>query len=135
MPLAGLNGWAIVVAIVPTFVIGALWYSPKLFMGPWLRMTGVENERFNRGLPRALLGDLVTATLMAVTLALVLRGSGAASVGAGLTVTFCLWLGFMVPILFSTVTYEQRPLQLFFINAGYRLACMLAMGVILTAWK
>lgn len=135
MQLGGFNGWAIALAIVPTFVSGALWYSPKLFLWPWLNMTGVDKDRFDRGLLRALLGDLVTATLMALVLAWVLRRSGAASVAEGAAITFCVWLGFMVPILFGSVTYEHRPLKLFLINAAYRLVCVMAMGVILTAWR
>ncbi len=135
MQFGGLNGWAVLGAIVPTFIIGGLWYSPKLFMWPWLRMTGVAAEQFSRGLPRALLGDLVTSTIMALVLAWVLRSCGATSITEGLTITLCLWLGFTAPLLVGSVTYEHRPLKLFFINAGYRLACMLAMGVILTAWQ
>ena len=68
MQFGPINLYAIAAAVVANFVIGGLWYSPLLFVNPWLRMSGVEKRVFDAGLRQALLGDLFSAIAMALTL-------------------------------------------------------------------
>jgi hypothetical protein len=130
-----INLWAILIAVVANFVIGGVWYSPLLFMRPWLAMAGVDKAAFDRGLPKALVGDLIGSLLMALVLVHAIRYAGAEDLGTGLFVTFWNWLGFVAVVLLGSVTYEHRPWRYFAINAGYRFVAMMAMGAILTVWR
>jgi hypothetical protein len=44
MESVDLNWLAIIVATVVVFIGGALWYSPLLFVKPWMRLTGVTDD-------------------------------------------------------------------------------------------
>ena len=130
-----INWWAILAAIVVNFVIGGVWYSPALFVRPWLAAAGVDKATFDKGLPQALVVDLVASLIMAFVLVHAIRYANADSLGAGLFVTFWNWLGFVVAVLAGQVTYEHKPVSYFAINAGYRFVAMMAMGAILTLWR
>jgi hypothetical protein len=129
------NWLAIAVSVIANFVIGGLWYSPSLFVRPWLKMSGVNKQVFDAGLPKALLGDLLSAIAMSVVLNQVLRWSGAIGLGSGILVSVVVWVGFVASVLLAQVTYEHRPFAFFAISAGYRFATLMAMGVILSIWK
>jgi hypothetical protein len=130
-----INWLAIIAAVVANFVIGGVWYSPALFIKPWLEASGVSKAEFDKGLPRALVVDVVASLIMAFVLVHAIRYAGADSLGAGLFVTFWNWLGFVVAVLVGQVTHEHKPLSFFAINAGYRFVAMMAMGAILTLWR
>lgn len=49
-------------------------------------------------------------------------------------VGFCLWLGFIAVTTLSQVIYENRPMQLFVINNGFRLLSLVIMGAIVATW-
>jgi uncharacterized protein DUF1761 len=135
MQFAHTNWLALVAAIISNFVIGGLWYSPILFVHPWLRMSGVEKPVFDAGLPKALLGDLFSATALALVLNQVIHWSGAIGAASGMLVAFVVWVGFIASILITQVTYEHRPFAFFAISAGYRLITLQVMGVILSTWR
>jgi Protein of unknown function (DUF1761) len=129
------NWLAVAAAIVANFLIGGLWYSPLLFVHPWLRMSGVEKRVFDRGLPKALVGDLFASAATVLVLNQVLRWSQANSIGAGLLVALVVWVGFVASTLVAQVTYEQRPFAFFLISSGYRLVTLGVMGAILSIWR
>jgi hypothetical protein len=129
------NWLAIAASVIANFVIGGLWYSPSLFVRPWLKMSGVNKQVFDAGLPKALLGDLLSAIAMSVVLNQVMRWSGAIDLESGLLVSVVVWAGFVASVLLTQVTYEHRPFAFFAISAGYRFATLMVMGVILSIWR
>jgi Protein of unknown function (DUF1761) len=129
------NWLAIAVSVIANFVIGGLWYSPVLFVRPWLRMSGVDKPIFDAGLPKALLGDLFSAIVIAIVLNQVMRWSGAIGLASGLLVSVVVWVGFVASVLLTQVTYEHRPFAFFAISAGYRFVTLIAMGIVLSIWR
>lgn len=130
-----INLWGIAAAILVAWVIAGLWYSPLLFIRPWAEMSGVDGTRFRVGLPRAIVVDLVSFAVVALILDQVLHAWRALTIVPAVLCTFLLWLGFVAVTLLHSVTYEHRPLSYYAINAGYRLASMVAMGVVLTVLR
>jgi hypothetical protein len=135
MQEVSINWSAIIAAVLLNFAIGGLWYSPALFFKPWLEMCGVGKSEFDKGLPKALVGDFFTSLAMAFVLVHSIRYAGANDLVDGLFVTFWNWLGFVAAVLLGSVTYEHKPLKFLAINAGYRFVAMMAMGAILKLWK
>jgi len=135
MQAAGINGWAILVAAIVNFVLGGLWYSPLLFVRPWLAMAGVSKEVFDAGLAKGIAAEAISSLVMAFVLAYALHYADIATLTAGLVIAFFLWLGFIVPVLLVSVTHEHKPFAYFAINAGYRLVAMLAMSAVLMLWR
>ncbi len=126
--------FAVLVAAVVRMVIGAVWYSPALFVKPWYRLTGVTAAQMKAGMAKALAVDFVGSLLMAFVLVHVIRFGGATTVLQGMAVSFSVWLGFVAVVTVGTVTYERKPFQLFLLNNGYLLLSLLAMGGILAVW-
>ena len=135
MQAVSINWWAILAAVASNFVIGGLWYSPALFFKPWLEMSGVKKSDFDAGLSKALAGDLISATAMALVLDHIIHWSNVAGLAQGLLLAFCIWLGFIATVLLGSVTYEHKPFKFFAINALYRFVTVMLMGAILTLWE
>jgi hypothetical protein len=53
---------------------------------------------------------------------------------AGLEAALWSWLGFVAPVSLGAVLWDGKPWKLWFINAGYFLATLLVMGLILGYW-
>ena len=68
---------AILGAAVAKIAIGALWYSPALFLRPWLRLSGTTEAQMKEGMARALAVDVVGSGLMAFVLVHAIRYAGA----------------------------------------------------------
>ncbi|MGH8067234.1 MAG: DUF1761 domain-containing protein [Candidatus Entotheonellia bacterium] len=125
---------AVLGAAIAKMVLGALWYSPVLFLRPWRNMTGITEEQMKAGMGKALVVDFVGSLVMAFVLVHVIRYAGATTVLQGLAVGFFCWLGFVAVTTISTVTYERKPFKLFLLSNGYLLISLLAMGAILAVW-
>lgn len=130
-----INWLAVLVSVLPNFIIGAFWYSPLLFVKPWMKIVDVNEDQLKSSMVKALLVDFIGGLVMAFTLVHILRYAGAKELLQGLVVTGGCWLGFAASVLIGSVTYEHRPFKYFAIVGGYRLVSMLSMGAILTLWS
>ena len=131
--MPGINWFAAVVAAIAMFGLGAVWYSPLLFLKTWITAAGLEMDVSKRGsLPVIMGGSLVLTLVMAVLLAafaapLDFGGTVAAALAAGLG-----WASFSLCIL---ALFERRPPAYLLVNGGYLTIGFLLMGVILGIWK
>lgn len=139
MDFEGLNLWAIVVAALAYFVIGAIWYT-ALFAKAWIRGhrfseadVASMRERQNPAVvfPSMLACNLVTG----VVLAMLLRGVGAENAGDGAMVGGVVWLGFAGACAMVTHLGALRPMMGFAIDTAYHLVALMVMGAILGAWR
>ena len=129
-----INWWAVVVAAVVKFVLGALWYSPPLFLRPWQHLAGVDDAAMRMRMPLALPTDALGSLIMAVVLVHAVRYAGVRGWGQGAALGFFAWLGFIAVTQVPATIYEGRSWRFFAINAGYLLVALLLMGAILAAW-
>lgn len=126
--------YAILVAVLAKMAIGALWYSPALFLKTWLTVSGITEQQMKEGMPKALVVEFVGSLLMAFVLAHAVRYAGATTAAQGMAVGFFNWLGFVAVVTIGGVTYEQKPFKLFLLINGYLLISLLVMGAILAVW-
>src|SRR5260370_20924337 len=97
MTFAGMNYWAVVMAAVAAWMLGALWYS--LLAKPWMAAAGVSNAGMqeNIGSPRAFLPFVIAfaaALVMAWVLAGIMGHLGQLSIKNGVIAGAFCWLGF-----------------------------------------
>ncbi|MFN7161278.1 MAG: DUF1761 domain-containing protein [Candidatus Gracilibacteria bacterium] len=131
----------VVVATIITFALGSIWYSPILFIRPWLAgqgktLEGVKAEMANgkKMSPAPFIISIILIFLY--TLGLDIFFSGTVLVGA----MGALW-GALIGLLFGATAlginyaYEQKPLSFFFINAGYHVAGFAIAGLVLGLWR
>jgi hypothetical protein len=133
--MAIVNWWAVIVAGVVMFAIGAVWYT-ALFGQLWRREMGVPEGSQPDGLAQAMafgfVGNLVEAYVLAVFIGYLTPSSDIAS---GMLVGFWAWLGFVAAIMIPSIFYERKSPTAVAITAGYQLVGLLAMGAIIGWWR
>jgi magnesium-transporting ATPase (P-type) len=129
--LAGVSWLAVVGAAFLTFVLGGLWYGP-LFGKPWMRASGVTEERARQGNMPLIFGLSFALQLLAAFSLDMFIGEG----GAGFGVFAGAMTGiFFVATAFGVVyLFEQRPFAHWAVNAGYNVVSFTLMGAVLGAW-
>jgi len=121
-------------AVLSRMALGGLWYSPVLFLKPWMRMTGITAEQMKQGMGKKIAFDVLASILMVFAMYHTIRFANVTSVPWGMALGFLNWLGFIAVATVSSVTYERRPAGLFWIHNGYNLISLMIMGAIIAVW-
>ena len=128
----------VVLAAASAFVIGGLWYSPSLFLTPWLKMTGTTDrqmkERFGGAMGLMAVAALLTAYALAHFILYSEQVTGTYGVLGGVQTALWAWVGVSLTTVITSSALEARDPKLMLITAGNRLATLLMMGVILGAF-
>ena len=134
MTFAGMNYWAVLMAAVAAWMLGALWYS--LLSKTWMSAAGVSKAQIEetsgsvRGfLPFVL--ALVAAVVMAWVLAGIMGHLGQLTIKNGIISGAFCWLGFTLPTMAVNYTFGQRRPLLLLIDGAYWLAALIVMGAII----
>jgi len=141
-----INYVAVLVSAVVFFIIGGLWYSPIMFANPWIKAIGFSDEQIKEMKEKgpgpkpfiiSFIGGLVMAFVtahMVDYMKIVFGNSNMSNLTIGLTTGFWLWLGYIATFSLNSIVYENKSLKLYFINNGYQLVGLFAMGGILAIW-
>ncbi len=132
------NWGGVIGATVAAMVIGSLWYSPLLFMKPWMAALGMTKESMQAkggSATKSMIGMLILAFVQAYVMAHFVSYVAVATVGEGATLGFWLWIGFVLPVVCAYSLFEMRPWKLTYITLGNQLVTLLAMGMILAHWQ
>lgn len=127
-----INYLAVVLAAIAYFVLGAIWYSPKVFGSLWLKHDPSTIETGRTTMIIAFIGEAIIGLIIAYILAIFIRVSQADTVIKGIVVSLWIWLGFVATTHFSAVLWGRKSLMNFFIHAGFLLAGFLLMGAIIS---
>lgn len=129
-----INFIAVIVAALSMFLIGGLWYSPKVFGKLWLKELGKDKSFLETGNMKAIFGG---AFLLALVMAFNLAGfiSGYESWIWGLIGGVLAGLGWVAMSIGIIYLFERRSFKIFAINAGYIVVSFIIMGLILGLWK
>ena len=138
MELIVINYWAVLVAALASFFIGMLWYSPLLFVKPWMASMGkvfnpTEMPSMGSMLPQ--MGVSLIAQLVgAYVLAHFAIAFGASDVHGALLLAFWVWIGFLATNALSGVLWEGKPMVWYYITAGHLLVSTVVSSLILVLW-
>lgn len=131
-----INFWVVLGAAIASMVVGSLWYSPLMFAKPWMRLSGLTEERMNQAKARGMGGLYITQFVASLVMSYVLYHFIFLWDVAGLTelwqMVFWLWLGFIATVLLGSVLWEGRPIRLYLINSLYWLVNIFVMAGIIT---
>lgn len=130
------NYWAVGLAALAYFILGAIWYAPALFGHRWMKHEWRPEEGSQR-VPQLLayIGEAVLSLILAYILALMIEVSDARQVLEGVVVALWIWIGFIATTHFSAVLWGRKTVKSFFIHAGFMLVGLLLMGAIIPAIK
>lgn len=135
METAGMNYWAVLVAGVAYFILGAIWYAGPVFGNAWMRAIGKTKEQVNAEFkPMKLVWAFIGSLVIAYGLARVLDWSNGDTIAAGIITGALAAVCFVGASAFINDQMEGRPMVLFGINFFYSLIGFMMMGAIIGAW-
>lgn len=130
--LGNVDWIAVFVALVPSFIIGSLWYTPQVFGKYWMKASGIkqkdlESGGFAQSLAVTAVMNFVTVTGLAVLMS---------------ALVFDSWqqgavLGALVSLVFATTSrgvhnaFEARPHGLVLLNGAHDMLFLAVAGAIL----
>ena len=121
---------AVIVATIAVFALGALWYSPVLFVKAWQREAGIGGDQAKgRNLLWLMAGSFVLTFLATLVFALFLGEAPGLRFGA--SAGFAAGLFWVAGSLGINYLFEGRSLTLWLINGGYNVAMFTVMGAVL----
>lgn len=131
------NYLAMVIAAIACFLLEGGWYT--FFTQAWL--VGIGRTRaelmsapgYNPALQYGT--AFLSAIVMAAGLSCVIQLTGPQTALRGVKAGVLLWLAFVLTTWSTEYAFEERPLSLLGINAGFWLIGMVVMGAIVGVWK
>ena len=134
--MSNLNYLAVLVCTAVTMALGAFWYSPIAFVNPWMAGIGLKPEDITKqAATRSLIVSACTSLIEVFILASIIGLTGVKGFWMGLHIGGMIGIGCIAASMLSNNMYEQKPLKIWFINAGYRVVYFLINGGILAAWS
>ena len=129
------NWLAVIAAAIVMFALGAVWYSPFLFVRQWAKAAGINREGSpGPGFPLIMVGAFALTLLMAANLAFFIIGQNLPLWGA-VGSAFAAGLGWATFSLWIISLFEQRPFAYVLINGGYLTVGFTLMGLIIGLWR
>ncbi len=130
---ATLNWWAVIVASISAFALGAIWYSPMMFGKAWMEVAGMTEEVMKNMNPAKTYGGAFILTLIAaINLGMFLGPQS--DLTFGISAGAATGIGWVATAFGVVYLFEQRPMTHWFINGAYWVVCLIIMGAILGAW-
>ncbi|HXA01787.1 MAG TPA: DUF1761 domain-containing protein [Cytophagaceae bacterium] len=137
-----INIAAILVAVVVNFILGFIWYTP-LFGKIWGKEMGYDpnmkpdSKVLAKGMAFMIIGNILFAWVFAHNMAAWTFVPGVKELGPlpnALNAAIFTWIGFYLPGHLGSTVWEKKSWTLFAINAGYNLASLLVVALILAYW-
>lgn len=131
-----MNYLAIIVAAIINMALGFIWYGP-LFGKQWIKLMGYTKEsmeKAKKGMEKTYAMMFAGALVMAYVLSMLIARMNVTDLAGGVTLAFWAWFGFIAPVLLAEVLFGGKKWELYYINVGYQLVAMLAMGTLLASW-
>jgi len=155
------NLLAILVAALSSFVVGFIWYNPKVFGTIWMREIGMTEEKARKANMAKVFGlAFVLAFMLAFFMpTIVIHQVGAMQLAGGNPndEAFIAYMqvhgeafrtfkhgalhGFMaslfivLPVIGTNALFEQKSFKYVAVTSGYWLVVMTLMGAIVCGWK
>ena len=137
MSFSGVNYFAVVIAALAGFGLGAVWYT--VLSKPWMHAVGLteaECKARNQGAGRIVpfVISIVALFVMAWMLAGIMGQLGQISIRGGVISGFLVWLGFVITTMGVNHAFSGAPTKLTMIDGGYWLAVLLIQGAVIGAF-
>jgi len=131
--LIAVNWWAVIVAAVVYFLLGAVWYS-VLFAKKWMELRELKEEDIGDPNPIIFLWSFVLQFVATLSLALFILAMGVYTGIEGAIVGFGAGAGIVFTLAGTTGLFSDTKLGLHFIDNGYHVVGLTIAGAILGWW-
>lgn len=130
-----INHVAVWILVLIHQIIGAMWYSPYLFAGRWVELTGKTMKDFENAGITPYFVSIIGAIITIYTMAYLFKNLNVENFIKGLYYAFIFWFGFLFVEILTFNSFELRPIGLTLIDAGKSLITFLITGFVLGTWK
>lgn len=134
MPEVNINLTAILIVVLVSMIIGALWYSPLLFAKPWMKLIGKTEKEISENGNIIYLIAALNYLIMAFVLAHIIDYANADTLIEGIQTGFWCWIGFVWTSSLTNGLFSARPKKLILIDSMQFLVVLLVMGSILSVF-
>ena len=134
--MKGTNHFAVIVAAVVFFMLGAGWYT--VLSSAWLAGIGKTMEQMTKdggGSPMPYVIGFLAVLVMCYTLNSLLNRLGDTTAASGAKVGAFVALGFVAANIALNYGFELRGVMLWAINSGYVLVGLVIAGAIIGGWR
>ncbi|HEX6846507.1 MAG TPA: DUF1761 domain-containing protein [Chitinophagaceae bacterium] len=133
-----LNWWAILVASIAYFMLGAIWYSKALFGTKWAALIklDVNDPNLKKGMAKMMVSTFTLILIVCFGLSIVIH-----MVNFDDNFLYGIKLGLLTGFAFATTAvsinyvYENRPTNLYLINNGYHVLGHVLAATIIVLWR
>jgi hypothetical protein len=118
VPFLNLSLYSLVVGLGMYMALGWLWYSPLFLGSVWREVNGIKKETTEMHYGHytgALFVGLSIMSAQSYFFGLL----GVTTCVASIQTSLILWLGFVASTQFSSVIFQKKPMNAFFIDAGF----------------
>jgi hypothetical protein len=129
-----LNWLAILVAAVSAFALGALWYSPLMFVKRWMKESGVTEESAKNANMVKTFGLAFLLSFLASFFLAMFIGANAGA-GFGALAGFMAGIGWVFTFMGIIYLFERKTLAHFLINSLYSVTALTIMGFVIGIWQ
>jgi hypothetical protein len=134
-----INYWAVLLASIIYFVIGALWFAPSFLGTIWKKELENHRVQFLGASSEKMILTMgvtfVSCVLSAFGLALLIHLTGCSTALSGFVLGCIISAFFVVPTVATVFVWENRSINLFLIDVGYPVVGIIVSAIILTLWR
>lgn len=126
---------AVTIGTVSTFVLGFIWYNPKVFGKAWQKAAGISDESMNdtSGMAKIFGTSFILNFIMALMISYFVRED--ADLNAAIRHALYIGIGLITTALGVNAMYERKGFLYILINGGYQTASVVIIAIILTVMK
>jgi hypothetical protein len=129
-----INWPAVIAAALSAFVVGGIWYNPKVFGHAWMLDSNLTREQIRDGNTAKIFGFTALFCLISSANLAAFLATPATTCSWGATAGFLAGIWTFVAIATHSL-FELKGWRYIFVNGGYSLVALVVMGAILGAWR
>ncbi|HEY4496986.1 MAG TPA: DUF1761 domain-containing protein [Candidatus Paceibacterota bacterium] len=131
-----INFVVVILAAIASMALGMIWYSPIGFGKKWMSLVGVSVDAKPKGAMKSYFLSFFAAIIMAYVLSLFIINAPPVSISSAIQIAFWVWIGFVATTNISEYLFSPtpKPMALFVLNAGYHLASLMTMAIVISIW-
>ena len=141
MIIQHLNWLAVAVSAIAYFILGAIWFNPKVFGTAWMKGHGIAapTEEDKKRMPMIMISTFILCFIGAITLGYFVEVFRFYQVNwrwySGLKVGLVGGLGFTGVGIAMNYMYTKKSIKLIIIDSSYHIVGMMIAGVIMSVWR
>lgn len=130
-----INHAAVLVIVLLSQIIGAMWFSPFLFAEKWVMLTGKSMSDFANASMTPYFVSIVSSIITTYAIAYLFKKLNVENFFTGMFYAFIFWFAFVLVELMTFNSFELRHYGLTWIDAGKSFVTFMVSGFILGIWK